>query len=396
MGKLNDTIGEYAKKDPVRFHMPGHKGKNINGLDYSLDITELFFTDNLYHPDDQINLINSLEKRISKCFFTNPGIDSLISCSGATLCIQTSILALLKLKQAKPNRKLFIICDRTSHISFVNIIFLLNITPLWIAPNENFEEKINYFAQNQDNRDIIGVFATSPDYYGQMKNIESVSQICKNYSFSLVVDNSHGSHLAFYKNGILHPINCGADLSIDSIHKTLPVLTGAAVLHANKNFCGQKTVLKNSMNVFATTSPSFLILQSIENMVDILEKNGAEEHERLINDINLFKQKAASLNFIFKTDRFFDPYRIVLNCENSGEKLYYFLVEKNIFCEFYNKDSVIILTSIANDSNDFHQLFNALRDFAKQNQIIPAKSKDIAYPPGVPVVLPGEIINGKI
>ena len=378
MGRLNVLIGEYAKNNPVRFHMPGHKGKIYNNLDYSLDVTELFFTDNLYNPDGELNLINNLEKRISKCFFKNIKVNSLISCSGATLCIQGAILAL---KQTKLSEKLYIICDRTSHISFINAISLLNITPLWLEPNENFEEKINYFAQNQDIKDIIGVFVTSPDYFGEMKNIESISKECKKYCLNLAVDNSHGSHLAFYNDGNLHPINCGAEISIDSVHKTLPVLTGAAILHANKNF-GQKSVLKKSINMFATTSPSFLILQSIESMIDLLEERGFPEHEKLLNYINNFKKKAETIGFIFNSDKFYDPYRIILNCENLGEKLYYKLVDKNIFCEFFTKDSVIIIPSIANTPEDFEKLFGALNNFAKNNKIIYAEPKEIMYPPG--------------
>jgi len=378
MGRLNDIIGEYAEKNPVRFHMPGHKGKNIYNLNYSLDVTELYFTDNLYNPDDKLNIIYELENRISKCFFKNADVHSLISCSGATLCIQSALLSLVKLK--KRNQQLYIICDRLSHVSFINAISLLNINPLWVYPGENFEDKINFYAKY---RDIIGVFVTSPDYFGSMKDIERISRECKKYSLNLVVDNSHGSHLAFYKNGSLHPINCGADMSIDSVHKTLPVLTGAAILHADKKF-DKEIILRKSMNMFATTSPSFLILQSIEKMIDLLEQIGVDEHERLISDINNFKHKAENLNFVFETAGFSDPYRIVLNCENSGEKLYYYLAEKNIVCEFFNKDSVIIIPSISNISDDFIKLFEALNDFAKNNQIIPVKSKDTVYPPGVP------------
>ena len=395
MGKLNDIINEYAEKKPVRFHMPGHKGREINTenkLDYSHDITELFFTDNLYNPDKEINLIYELEKRISKVFFENKDIFSLISCSGATLCIQTAILSLVKLKKKQKEsdvKNMYIICDRASHISFMNIISLLNITPLWVYPSEDFTEKIGYYFENYE--DIIGVFVTSPDYFGNMKNIKYIADECEKHSFKLVVDNSHGSHTAFYKNGVLHPINLGADISIDSIHKTLPVLTGAAVIHVNQKVAEEKDFFRQSMNMFASTSPSFLILQSIEKMLDLLEERGIIEHERLINYINLFKEKAKSLNFVFKTDGFFDPYRIVLNCENSGEKLYYFLVEKNIFCEFFDKDNVIILTSISNNPDDFEKLFKVLKLFSETDKILSKEQKIYSYPPGVPVSLPPKI-----
>jgi len=388
MGRLNDIIGEYAEKNPVRFHMPGHKGKSTGSLDYSIDVTELFFTDNLYNPSTESNLICGLEDRISRCFFKNNSISSLISCSGATLCVQTSVLALKRLKQERNESKdLYIICDKTSHISFKDAIALLNITPLWVEPDENFTEKIDYFIQNQktNENNIIGVFVTSPDYFGNMKDIEQISKECKKYSLNLAVDNSHGSHLAFYKNGSLHPINLGADISIDSIHKTLPVLTGAALLHSADNFC-DKNILRNSMKMFASTSPSYIILQSIEKMVDLLETCGFEEHEILINDINLFRQKAENLGFIFDINGFYDPYRLVLNCENSGEKLYYFLAAQNIVCEFFTQDSVIIIPSILNCSGDFDKLADALKDFAEINKIIPVKTiksnRDNFYPSG--------------
>ena len=386
MGRLNDVIFEYTKKNPVRFHMPGHKGK----ID-PRDVTELFFTDNLYNPDCELNLIDELEERISKVFFNNQSdrgdIYSLISCSGATLCVQGAVLALLKAKNNNYNNN-YIICDTTAHISFINAISLLNIKPLWISLDDDlddFEEKINYFAQDKNIKDIIGVFITSPDYFGVMKNIRSVSKICKKNSLDLVVDNSHGSHLAFYQSGQLHPINSGADISIDSVHKTLPALTGAAVIHSNKKF-NEENLLRESMKMFASTSPSYLILQSIENLIDFLEEHGVEAHEILINNINLFKRDAEVLGFIFETNELCDPYRIILNCEDSGEVLYYCLAKKNIICEFFDKDSVIIIPGVSNNHDDFKKLFEALKDFSKTNKIKSKKLSELKkhnfYPPG--------------
>jgi len=377
MGRLNDTISDYAKKDPVRFHMPGHKGRPLYAPDYALDVTELFFTDNLYDPDPGINIINELENRVSKCFFKNKDVNSFISCAGATLCIQGAALALAKSKK----RAKYIICDRASHISFVNAISLLDIKPVWVCPDEDFAEKIGVYAQK--NKNIIGVFVTSPDYYGAMKDIKRIAEECKKNSLPLAVDNSHGAHLAFHNGGGMHPINLGADISVDSIHKTLPVLTGAAILHADKKFDG----MKQCINAFASTSPSYLILQSIEKAVDLLEKRGHEEHARLMGEINLFRQRAESLGFAFDTGGLRDPFRIVLNCGGAGEKLYYFLSEKNIFCEFFTEDRVTAIPGISNCAGDFDRLYGGLKDFAQANKILPAKPGGYGYPPGVPEVL---------
>ena len=469
MGKLNDIIAQYTDKNPVRFHMPGHKGKNFcfeypeysgNNLSYKSDITELFFTDNLYNPDLNMGLIYDLEKRISDCFFENKNIVSLILCGGATLCIQGAMLSLIRNNNSynsynrynSENGKLYIICDRTSHISFINALSLLDINPLWVYPDENFTERINYFCGKYKNNhmiNIIGAFATSPDYFGCMKNIFEISLECKRYSLPLVIDNSHGSHLAFYKNGSLHPINCGADISIDSVHKTLPALTGAAVIHANKNYGNdnKNNEIRECLKIFASTSPSFLILQSIENMIDYLEKAGKSEHARLINDIDLLRKRISesseligmfkTVNMNTETKELHDPYRIVLSAENSGEKLYYYLFENNITCEFFDKDNVIIIPSVLNHTEDFDKLFGVLKKFAEINPVKPGKGRKLhkynfhvnheialslnsamkfpretvllensidrisaesvfAYPPGIPLVLPGERINEGI
>ncbi|MCL2813854.1 MAG: hypothetical protein FWD23_04565, partial [Oscillospiraceae bacterium] len=319
MGRLNDTAENYAKRNPVRFHMPGHKGRPNGKLGYPLDLTELFFTDSLYSPSRGINLIYALEEKISKCFFQNADIFSLISCSGATTGVQASVLAL---KKSKASKSLYIICDRASHVSFVNTISLLDMVPLWIYPGEDFLESIGAHARKHGPENIAGVFVTSPDYYGDMKDIGKISAECKKYSLGLVVDNSHGSHLAFHKNGSLHPINLGADISIDSVHKTLPVLTGAALLFSGGKF-DKEQILRPAVNTFASTSPSYLILLSIESMTELLECRGISEHERLLADILAFEKKAGELGFVFEGGKLRDPYRIVLNCAHSGEKLYY-------------------------------------------------------------------------
>ncbi|MCL1793982.1 MAG: hypothetical protein FWG34_08940 [Oscillospiraceae bacterium] len=386
MGSLSETASGYAKKNPVRFHMPGHKGRPKNGLNYSLDLTELFFTDSLYEPDKKTNLVYALEKRLSECYFGGADIYSLISCAGATLCVQASVHAL---KKSKKNANPCIICDRASHVSFANAVTLLEIAPLWVYPGEDFPEKIAEYAKRQNFGDILGVYVTSPDYYGAMKDIGKISRECKKHSLDLIVDNSHGSHLAFHKNGAMHPMNLGADVSIDSIHKTLPVLTGAALLFAGSKFDKEKT-MRPSMKMFASTSPSYLILQSVEQMADLLEQKGDFMHGRLLEEIESFEKKAGNLGFAFESGELRDPYRIILNCAGSGEKLYYFLASQNIFCEFYDYDSVVAMTSISNEAGDFQKLFLALEKFSRDNEIVCPKQKKAAYPPGVPGTVPGE------
>ena len=426
MSKLTDEINKYAARNPVRFHVPGHKG-----LFNPLDVTELFFTDNLYIPDETLSLILNLEERISRVFFPHDtgDIKSTVSCGGATLGIQSALLAAIR-KSQKITQPQYIICTRNCHISFVNTLALLDIEPVWVYENnfDNFDNFNTVLAQNTD-KNIVAAFVTSPDYYGNMCNVREISRSCKQYDIPLIVDNAHGSHLAFYQNGALHAKNNGADIVIDSVHKTLPSLTGAAVVHADINYD-----IRGAMRIFASTSPSYLILQSVEAMLDFLETDGRTEHCRLLEDITKFLPGRSPTA---------DPFRIILECENSGEKLYHFLHENNITCEFYEKDRVILIPSVFNKSSDFEALAEALTvgaDIIRQpssinpTSIISAVSGRIlsapttkrglslgeaikrpceivavnaangricaepifAYPPGIPVILPGEIINAEI
>ena len=439
MGRLSDILNNYAKQNPVRFHMPGNKGK-IN-FNVSTDVTELFFTDNLYNPDADTGIIHELEDKIVKCFFPNANhIHSIISCGGATLCIQAAILSLLRFKNnlSDCTQEKYLICDRASHISLINTLALLNITPLWIY-SDDFIEFIEDYSKIYGN-EILGVFVTSPNYYGRIKDIKAISEVCRKYSLTLVADNSHGSHLAFYSSGELHPINAGADISVDSVHKTLPALTGAAVLHTNKKF-DKEMLLRSSMRAFASTSPSFLILQSIEAMIEYLTAHGYDGHKVLLENINQFRNEAEKIGFAF--DYFStEPYRIVLSAKlsessdniNSGKFLYDYICDKNICCEFYDSDSVILIPSILNTKNDFDVLLDALRQFAGKykfysqpsvkvteanistnpvvsinlSQALKLPRKKIltdnainkisaeavtVYPPGVPIILPGELID---
>lgn len=414
MQNLNEQIKAYAKRNPVRFHMPGHKG-----VFDPLDVTELFFTDNLYNPDENLRIILDLEKRVSRVFFSGNNIQSNISCGGATLCIQAALLAVIR---ENTNNKKYIICARDCHVSFINALALLDIEPLWVYPNED----INEIFEKNYNKNIIAAFVTSPDYYGNMRDIREITQVCKKNNVPLIVDNSHGAHLAFYKNGLLHPLNCGADISIDSIHKTLPALTGSALIHSTKKYN-----IREAMKVFASTSPSSLILQSIEKMLDFLETDGVSEHSRLLADI--LKFKSHSREYFPANQVITDPFRIVLNCKNLGEKLYYFLFKQNITCEFYEQDRVIIIPSVFNKSSDFEVLASTLQIFSRENNIINAHIQNysftkpkralslneviksprqrietsaalgricaesiFAYPPGIPVILPGETIDTEI
>lgn len=427
-----DSINKYSEKDPVRFHMPGHKGIVNFNLTAGNDVTELFFTDNLYHPDGETGFVHDLERRVSECFFKNGDTDCVISCGGATLLIQASILHILR-EYNKKNRgsgQRYMLCDRNSHMSLINALALCSIEPVWFFD----VGEINAVLASLRDTAIIGVFITSPDYYSQIHDIKKAAESAHAHSLPLIADNSHGSHLAFHENGSLHPMKCGADYSVDSLHKTLPVLTGGAVMHFRKS--KDKENIRAAMRVFASTSPSFLILQSVESAISFLHENGSESHANLLSEINKFKKAVKDYGIINDSERS-DPFRIVLNLglyNKRGEDLYFFLAEKDIICEFYDKKNVIIIPSVNNREEDFIRLLTALKYYfanikknnhSHKNSNHPLRLPERAlslrecvlspcvkikaasaanriaaelvapYPPGVPVIICGERIDNE-
>ena len=227
------------------FHTPGHKNNFFPKNLFELDFTELPDTDALYEAE---GIILETEKNLAKLFSAKR---SIISSGGCTLAIQT----MLRLASQRGKKILF---ARNIHRSAVNACALLGIIPKWILPkSENglFTGRISPQDVEKEflnDNEISALYVTSPDYYGELTDIKTLSEICRKYNKLLLVDNAHGSHLAFLKEN-QHPINLGADMSACSLHKTMPVLTGGAVLNIGNSEFAENA--KNAMSLFGSTSP---------------------------------------------------------------------------------------------------------------------------------------------
>ena len=273
MKKVNNFsafIKKYSSDDFLRLHTPGHQGRChfINSLSSLDDITEISGSDSLYHSS---GIIKDLEDEISRLYQAR----SVISAGGSTLCIQT-MLALFRGKK--------FVAMRSSHISFYNTCALLGISPIWIGPSFLGFPCKNQLAKELENALISVcepsvVYITSPNYCGINVNISKISQICKKYNAILMVDNAHGAHLKFTTQDT-HPISLGADICCDSFHKTLPTLTGAAVLHFRPDLVDKREV-KHIMSIFGSTSPSYMIMNSIALCVDWLKSEAKLKFQKL-------------------------------------------------------------------------------------------------------------------
>ena len=250
-----DFVKSYSQSETARLHMPGHKGVSFLGFE-SLDITEITGADALYKSD---GIIAESEKNATSLFGS---VATFYSAGGSS----QSIKAMLAL--AKNGRKNFtVLAARNVHKSFIYACALLGIKVRWLFDENNkfslcrCKVSAEYLEAELKKECADAVYITSPDYLGGMNDIKSLADVAHRYGALMLVDNAHGAYLHFLEKS-LHPIDLGADMCCDSAHKTLPVLTGGAYLHINNKMFVNSA--KSALEMFGSTSPSYLILQSLD------------------------------------------------------------------------------------------------------------------------------------
>ena len=279
---IYDFIEAYRESDAVRLHMPGHKGvPGLLGVE-PFDITEIDGADVL---SQACGIIAESEANAGTLF----GCRTLYSTEGSSLCVRAMVLLLKRMalhRGVTPR----ILAARNVHRSFLDAVALLDVDVDWIMPKAagdgrshsyesceiSGEELARMIAElREEGRMPSAVYITSPDYLGNRADIAALAEVCHSHGCFLAVDNAHGAYLKFLAESA-HPMDLGADLCCDSAHKTLPVLTGGAYLHISRNTDPYLTEhAARAMAMFATTSPSYLILQSLDLCNAYLEENGA-------------------------------------------------------------------------------------------------------------------------
>ncbi len=229
---MNTPICDFVKRyDRRRLHMPGHKGVGPLGCE-AYDITEIAGADSLYLA---AGIIAESEANASSLF----GCPTFYSTEGSSHCIR----AMLYLATRKNRR---VLAARNCHTAFLSAAALLDLEVDWLDEDTAITA------------DYAAVYVTSPDYLGNMCDIAALAERCRAAGVKLLVDNAHGAYLRFLSPS-RHPMDLGADLCCDSAHKTLPVLTGGAYLHTR-----DREGVKEALALFGSTSPSYLILQSLD------------------------------------------------------------------------------------------------------------------------------------
>ena len=265
-----DFVRDYCNSVAIRLHMPGHKGFGELGCE-ALDITEVPGADDLACPE---GVILESEENTTELFCSR---HSFYCTGGSSQCVKAMLhLAYIFRPEGATNR---ILAARNAHKSFLHGCALLGLEPRWLYPEAGTPlcscpvSPAALERALQTGERPFAVYITSPDYLGGVQDIAALAEVCHARGVPLLVDNAHGAYLKFLSPS-RHPLDLGADMCCDSAHKTLPVLTGGAYLHVSERAqAAFEAEARHSLAVFGSSSPSYLILQSLDLCADRLDKD---------------------------------------------------------------------------------------------------------------------------
>jgi len=427
---LYDFLIEKAKKKGLRFHMPGHKGKSFLGVSPELiDFTELSDTGNLYScADDPIRAAETLAAK-------DYGAESCLFCTGgSTLGIQ-SVLGALAVKKCEP---LKILAARDAHMAFFNALALVGAEADFIncEYNATFDITCGISPELVENalkaRNYDAFYCTSPNYYGALCDIEKIAEVCRRRGVPLIVDAAHGAHLAFLDKK-LSPAFLGADFTVISAHKTLPALGQAALVLAKAEKAAD---IRRAMRIFGTSSPSYAVMASTDLALSEMRVGKIHETATKTYEFIQYTNKCTAFCALTSEDLPYgtDPCRLTVLAASAGISGYDLSArleaEYGIEAEMADDRNVVFIFTISDGEREFSALKSALFEISaklektevaageglpslpkrklsprealfRESELVPlgkAEDRIVAeilapYPPGIPVVAPGEKIS---
>lgn len=439
---LWDQLRKYASRQPLSFHVPGHKNGYLAdgaGTDYfnqilKLDATELSGLDDLHSPEGVIleaqELLAGLYG-VSKSFFLVNG-----STAGNLAMV---------LSAAGENETVLV--QRNCHKSILNGITLAKAKPVFLAPEYNAEWGVAGGVALETVKEAIrqypdakAIILTYPNYYGMINDLESIIQCAHNYRIPVLVDEAHGAHFiggAHFPNSA---VQLQADLAVQSAHKTLPAMTMGAYLHFNSRFIKEEKVSKY-LEILQSSSPSYPIMASLDLARAYLSSFTKKDEEALLEKVGRFRRNLNRIKGIkvLPYDQYNgDPLKVTIQSEISlsGFELQTLLEKRGIFTEMADPHNVLFVLPLLKNDMDypFERVIECLKEDLKsfgpavrQEKITFSKKsvsglaleqkeqsqhtiktvaleeaagkicaqQVIPYPPGIPLLYPGEIIEGE-
>lgn len=366
---IYNKLRELESEKRIPFHMPGHKRADFGaffGVE-KMDITEITDYDNLHEPEGIIRESMNLVKDIFK------SKESWYLVGGSTLGILVSISSVCRQGDK-------ILIGRNCHKAVYNCIRLLQLEAVYCYADVSAEYDIcedmkpeAVARELRANPDIKAVVLTSPTYEGVVSDIAGIKEVTRPYGIPLIVDEAHGAHLIFHEYFPDSAAQCGADLVIQSTHKTLPSFTQTAVLHLCSDIVTKEQV-EESIDIYETSSPSYLLMASAEYGIMYMKENQGQL-AKYVDNLKNFRRKCEQLKKISllnqkKLNCFaYDNGKLVFSvkgCGINGKELFQLLYEKyHIELEMENLTYGIAMTSICDKKEDFDELWKAISEIDK-------------------------------
>lgn len=441
MEELYEKLKKYQETDFYPFHMPGHK-RNMGEMcnPYKIDITEIEGFDDLHHAD---GIIKECEDRAA----------ALYGAEETHFLINGSTGGILSAISGSVRRRGKIAVARNCHKSVYHGILLNELDVCYLYPEYLEELGINggIFPEDvekllEKEPDIQAVMITSPTYEGVVSDVEAIAKIVHAKKIPLIVDEAHGAHFYFHHKFPKGALQCGADIVINSVHKTLPAFTQTALLHMQGTLADREKV-RRYLGIYQTSSPSYVLMSGISQCINIMERQGKSLLEQLyqhLNDFYKINEKLRKISVV--TDSIkeynsvcdFDISKLVISTKNAnitGKELQERLNRTyHLEMEMSTLSYCLAMTSVGDTREGLQRLETALLELdetlqKKENTItlwkekfsgktvyriaraeeLPQKQIPIEsccncisgefvymYPPGIPMLCPGELITEEI
>lgn len=435
METLYNRLERYGDSDFYGMHMPGHKrnrGLIRNRIPYELDITEIDGFDDLHHAEGILKEAEARAARLYKADRTH------FLVNGSTVGILSAILG-----STKKGDKILV--ARNCHKSVYHGIYLNELEPVYIYPayeksginGEISPDEVEKILEREQG--IRAVMIVSPTYDGVVSDVREIARIVHRYGIPLIVDEAHGAHFGFHPYFPENANTKGADVVIHSVHKTLPALTQTALIHLNGTIADRKKI-ERYLHMLQSSSPSYLLMASIDVCMEFLEKRGQQEFETYVQELEKVRQRLEKLKMLklIRTKQY-DRSKLVISVKESqisSRELSQILREKyHLEMEMTAGDYILAMTSVGDTKEGLERFAAALEAIdaglkgadmqAKSIGSLPRtelclKSSEIIeredgvsvawkessgfismeyaylYPPGIPLIVPGEKMTEEV
>ncbi|MDE5728793.1 MAG: DegT/DnrJ/EryC1/StrS family aminotransferase [Clostridia bacterium] len=368
---IYEQLKKHAKANKC-FHVPGHKARGDFKVKFPVaetDVTELSYSDNLFCPTDAIAYAQRDIAQISGAR------KSYILTGGST----AGVLAMLYVASRRGNK---LLVPRNSHQSVWNACRLFNVEPVIVQGEERegvilppSPEQVEGLIENDMN--IAGMIVAQPDYYGNEAPLSAYYSVLHAYNRLLIVDGAHGAHLAF------EPERKGyagvyADMWVDGVHKSLPVLTQGAVVSVNNQSLVAE--LEEAVSCFRTTSPSYPIMASVEYGIKYVANN-LKALDEAKAAAEAFKERARANGFVFYPSG--DWTKIIIDFKplgiSSGAAAE-FLEKRGIYAELSDGRYLLFYVSPVINKKDFNVLFAALLKLKEHKKLAGSYKELLPFP----------------